>query len=113
MESEIILEPNQKVNANGIKLSDIKHFSTEAEVNSWIRNEFHYQSSDLSKVFYDLELQFDVSIDVSQVNNIEQHKYSGYFKKNHSVENVLNLVCKPFGLKYEKTDEGMYRIFSK
>ena len=110
---EVVLGPNQKISVSGNNMSNIKSFNDETEVNSWTRNEFYYRSTALSKVFFDLELQFDVAFDLSSVNNVEQLQYSGYFKKNHSVEKVLNLVCKPFDLRYEKTEKGMYRIFSK
>ncbi len=106
----VVLSPNEKVNYIENKLLSKETFETEKEVNSWISSEYYYESALLSDVFYDLELQFNIEIDTQNID-LSELKYSGYYKKNHSIENVLNLVCKPFGLKYENTDKGKYRLY--
>ncbi len=107
---EVVLTPKQKVNYTESKLLEKGDFESANEVNAWIQSEFYYESVPLSDVFKDLELQFDIQIDVDKAVDTDHLKYSGYFKKNHSVENVLNLVSKPFGLVYEETAKGKYRL---
>lgn len=73
----------------------------------WRSNLFFFTATPLEKVFQEIELQYDIKI-------VEKGKYdllfTGNFKKEESVEQVLNLVCLPFGLKFVKGPFNNYII---
>ncbi len=104
--NSVELKPNEKVNVteNGLLAKDM--LSSDNRVNAWLRSELYWEATPLDQVFYDLELQYNIEFEIDQNINVSQLKYSGYYKMEQSVENVLNLVCKPFGIKYEKLAKG-------
>ncbi|MBN2165303.1 MAG: FecR family protein [Marinilabiliaceae bacterium] len=108
---EIILLPNEKAELQENKKLTKNSFENEKEINAWIASEFYYESSPLSQVFDDLELQFNVEFEFDSDIQLNNLKYSGFFKKNHSFENILNLVCKPFGFKFNRTEKGKYHLY--
>jgi hypothetical protein len=54
-------------------------------------------------VFEEIERQYDVSIIFPGKFH---HLYTGNFSRNQPVEQVLKMVCKPYGLEFRKTDQG-------
>ena len=83
-----------------------KNYNTNVST-AWMNNMFIFTSEEISNVFKEVERQYDVTIRVS--DNID-FKYSGYFSKEKSVDDVLSLICKPFGLIFEQRPDGTYRI---
>ena len=74
---------------------------------SWLNNKFSFTSIPLPKVFEEISRQYGIKIKVSEgIDNI----YTGTFNKSTSVENVLNLVCRPFNLKFTKKSENEFII---
>lgn len=105
---EVILTPNQKA-----ILGDSGELSVDSEADvsvstAWRRGEFYFSSVPLEDVFSEIELRYGISISYVKKGELS---YTGYFKANNDVEMVLNLVCIPFGIKFEKTSENVYRIF--
>lgn len=64
---------------------------------SWIDNKFIFTAIPLEMVFEEIERQYNVSISIPDGIN---YSYTGYFTKDKSIEEVLELVCKPFGLTF-------------
>ncbi len=68
---------------------------------TWANNEFFFNNTPLGYVIEELERQFDVDIFLE----VDSSKlYSGYFKRN-SIDEALNLVCIPLGLKWSYNGE--------
>ncbi len=107
---EVFLNPNESVAFSNDRSLEKNTIHEDNRENAWLNSEFYYESEPLDQVFFDLELQYDVEFEFDSNLNLSQLKYSGYYKKDHSIENVLNLVCKPFGIKYEKIARGKYHI---
>jgi len=64
---------------------------------SWIDNKFIFTAIPLKRVFEEIERQYNVNITMPENLN---YTYTGYFTKDKSVDSVMGLVCKPFGLSF-------------
>ena len=67
------------------------YFYRSSKAASWRTGEFYFDSVSLMNVFTEIERQFDVKIDVKEIDN---RVYTGYFK-NTNLKNTLYLVCLP------------------
>ena len=74
---------------------------------SWLDNKLSFTSAPLRKVFEEIGRQYGVVITITE--NLEK-TYTGTFVKDSSVENVLNLVCRPFNLNFTPRSDYEYTI---
>jgi transmembrane sensor len=105
--AETVLTPQYEasVNEDG-NITMLKE--QEAGVNSsWVNNMFHFTARPLPLVFDEISRQFNITV-TSRANL--DYSYSGYFSKERPVDEVLDLVCKPFGLTFTKISETEYEI---
>jgi transmembrane sensor len=72
----------------------------------WRNGEFIYQEADLLDVMEELSRQFNVKL---QLPITVGRKYTGRFN-NKNLEEALQLVCLPMGLKYSFPNEGVVLI---
>ncbi|MFZ0282005.1 MAG: FecR domain-containing protein [Bacteroidales bacterium] len=104
---DVILNPGQQalVNTEGtlVVQSDIDTDQTM----SWLNNKLSFTSAPLRKVFEEIGRQYGVLINIPE--NLE-YIYTGTFIKEGSVENVLNLVCRPFDLVITRKADNEYII---
>lgn len=107
LKEEVILTPDYQasIKKDGI-ISVSKNSQPEQKV-SWKNGMFNFTAVPLIKVIQEIERQYDVEINLIASPNL---MYTGFFSKDYSVEDVLNLVCKPFNLKYSKEGKRIYRI---
>jgi ferric-dicitrate binding protein FerR (iron transport regulator) len=78
---------------------------------AWMKGVFYFTSAPLTEVFREVESQYGVIIEVDPViSGDREMTFTGYFPKSNRLEDVLDLVCIPFGIKFELTGEGSYRI---
>lgn len=73
----------------------------------WIDNMFNFTSTPLRVVFNEIGRQYGVSV---ESDFKDEFVYTGYFSKDKSVDTVLNLICKPFGLTFVKKSDKQYLI---
>jgi ferric-dicitrate binding protein FerR (iron transport regulator) len=109
-EHQVVLKPNDKVEWVKDEVPVKSVIDNVKSVNAWADAEFYYEGVTLSRVLDDLRMQYDVTIETEPGLNPDSMLYSGNFKKDKSIENVLNLVGKPFGLKIIKANERVYRL---
>lgn len=77
---------------------------------SWTKGEFFFDSAQLQLVLEEMERQFGVKI-VTKGFNPAQRRYTGYFS-SINLNEALQLVCSPMGLKYSiSNDETRAEIF--
>ena len=74
---------------------------------SWLNNKLSFTSVPLRKVFEEIGRQYGVIINIPE--DLE-NTYTGTFVKDSSVENVLNLVCRPFNLNFTPKSDNEYSI---
>jgi ferric-dicitrate binding protein FerR (iron transport regulator) len=72
----------------------------------WRNGEFLFEESELSDVFAELGRQFNVQL---QLPAIEGRKYTGRFS-NKDLEEALQLICLPMGLKYTLMNDSIVVI---
>lgn len=73
----------------------------------WVNNKFSFTSVPLYVVFQEVERQYNVTI---QTGISAELIYTGHFQGQREVEEVLELLCKPFGLQFEKISERKYLV---
>jgi len=107
---EVTLNPGQQaaINSDG-------DFAIQSDIDteltlSWINNKFSFTSVPLVKVFEEIGRQYGVEISIPA--GLEK-TYTGTFVKDSSVENVLNLVCRPFDLNFTRKSDNEYSITGK
>lgn len=107
---EVTLNPGQQavINADGA-LEVQSDINTELTL-SWLNNKFSFTSVPLVRVFEEIGRQYGVEI--SFPAGLEK-TYTGTFVKDNSVENVLNLVCRPFDLNFTRKSDNEYSITGK
>lgn len=74
---------------------------------AWINNMFYFAGRPLPLVLEEIGRQFNITISTDQAYDF---KYTGYFSKDRSAEEVLELVCKPFGLTFVRISEDKFEI---
>ena len=72
----------------------------------WRNGEFVFDEADVTDVFNELSRQFDVQL---QLPVLEGRKYTGRFS-NKNLDEALQLVCLPMGLKYTRTNDRVVLI---
>ncbi len=105
--SEVLLSPNQKA-----VLDDSGSLKTDSGIEakqsiSWTDNEFFFTSVPLELVFDEIERQFGIII---TYNLDDKLTYTGNFSRKQDIDTILDLVCKPFGIKFEKSKEETYLL---
>jgi len=104
---EVILTPSYiaEVGANGN--ITVSKFSQKVKKSDWMNNMFSFTSVPLAEVLREVERQFNVKI-YSDGSN--EFIYTGHFTANRNIEEVLDVMCKPFGLEVEKVSDKIYRL---
>lgn len=101
----VVLTPQQKAVVNDGHILQQK-VAAEQSV-AWSRKEFCFTSVDLNKVFSEISRQYGVTIDC-KIDFDE--RYTGNFSKKMPIEQVLNLVCLPFGINFTAVNQNQYQI---
>lgn len=103
----VVLNPGQTAIINPDGSLEVHSDISEEQVLSWLDNKFNFTSVPLIKVFEEIERQYGVGISIPEhLDSI----YTGTFFKNTSVEQTLDLVCKPFHLTYTLKSKDEYII---
>lgn len=104
---EAILGPGYQAEVE--KNGAIKVFKNEdqSQTYDWRNGMFTFTSSPLAQVISEIERQYEVKI---QLETQSAYYYTGYFTREKSVDEVLELVCRTFGLQFEKKTEGTYVV---
>ncbi|MDD2797399.1 MAG: FecR domain-containing protein [Bacteroidales bacterium] len=101
-----VLTPRQKAVVD--RKGEIVQQQVEPEQSiAWSRSEFYFTSVQLSKVLEEISRQYGVKIECK--GNFDD-QYTGNFSKNMPIEQVLNLVCLPFGINFTAVNENQYLI---
>lgn len=64
----------------------------------WRNGEFTFNEEPVEHVFEEMARQYNIGI---QMNFKTGRQYTGSFRKDHSLENALKIVCVPMGFDYE------------
>nr|WP_321357964.1 FecR domain-containing protein [uncultured Draconibacterium sp.] len=106
-DEKVMLLPQNHVELEEGKLVVTKMYEPEKAI-SWKQNYFYFTGRPLKEVIDEIERQYAVTIKLDpQLNN---RNFGSNFSKQHSVENVLDFVCKPMNLKFEKQANNVYIV---
>lgn len=105
--SSLMIEPNEMAVAEKSGLNK-QAVLNEAEIVGWVENRFVFNSADVNTVFEELELQFDVKIEVDR--SIASQKYTGSFRRTNGVEQNLEVICSAMDFTFERRSNGTYSI---
>lgn len=105
--NDVILDSNQKAELNQKNEFNVNKNIDLNTAKSWIDNKFIFTSTPISEVIEEIERQFDVSINGYEKFN---NQYTGNFDRNQNIEQVLNLVCRPFGIEYQKINANEFEL---
>ncbi len=70
---------------------------------AWKRDIFYFTNVPLSYVIEEVSRQYDIIVDYPDISN---YFYTGSFSKESKIEDVLDIISLPFGLKREKSNKG-------
>ena len=100
------ITPNMQafIQSNGQVVRSDK-VNTEETI-AWIDDQFFFTSTPMETVFEEVERQYGVRI-VLDVQMSDE--YTGNFSLDRSVDDVMYNICRPMGLKFEKTTYG-YKV---
>jgi transmembrane sensor len=104
---DVIILPRQKAALNPQGILDVQIGINTEQTISWIENKLSFTSVPLQQVFEEIGRQYGIVIQIPE--DIE-NTYTGTFRHNTSVEYALNLVCKPFNLKFFQKSKDEYII---
>ncbi|MCF8362344.1 MAG: FecR family protein [Prolixibacteraceae bacterium] len=104
---EVILSPDSRATILlGGKIELEENISTMPDI-SWKDNYFQFTAVPFEQVIDEIERQYNLKI---VIDTPVTGKYTGNFKRDDNVENVLEYVCLPMGLKFEQVSGDTYLI---
>ena len=103
----VILTPDYSAEINDKGQIIVKKQDENKSQSDWLSGEFNFNSVPLKLVLKEVERQYNILIEANIKNDLI---YTGHFSSSLDKETVLNLLCKPFGLKFEKINDNVYRI---
>jgi len=109
-EKEVILTPDYHAEINAEGNITVKKLDKPEVTNQWMHNMFSFTATPFAEVIAEVERQYDIIVGTNKNFN---YKYTGYFSRNKPVEQVLDLLCKPFGLTFVRKSAKEYLIIQK
>ncbi|MDH5399217.1 MAG: FecR domain-containing protein [Cyclobacteriaceae bacterium] len=104
----VILHADEKaVYSAGQNLVKQVQVNTSVDL-AWLENKFIFTAAPLEDVMKEIERQYAVQIELTSIP--QGLIYTGNFSAEKTVEETLDLVCTPFGLKFATTKAGSYQI---
>lgn len=107
---EMIIEPGEmaEIIANKGKIEEIN----AENILAWKNNMFNFIAEPLPFVLEEIERQYNVRLE-TEIPNLSELFYSGYFTKSETLDSTLYLICHTFGLTFAKQNENNYKVFQK
>jgi ferric-dicitrate binding protein FerR (iron transport regulator) len=107
--SHVLLLPNQQTNleANGTLRSIALADASVSK--AWVTHKMLFTSVSIPDVFAEIARQYAVNISLDQGLT---GTYTGNFDKTQDIDSVLDLVCKPMGLRFAKQTQDQYHIYA-
>ncbi len=104
---EVILIHDQQATLDAQGALAIQSDIDTGQTLSWLNNKLSFTSEPLEKVFEEIGRQYGIMIEIPK--NLDK-TYTGTFMKDSTIENVLNLVCRPFDLNFSRKSDNEYII---
>jgi len=102
-----VLNPGYEASINSEGYLIVRSETNASATLSWTKSMFNFTARPLIQVLNEIGRQYDVTVNLKAGLDFS---YTGYFSKDRPVEEVLTLVCKPFGLTFVRISEKVYEI---
>jgi ferric-dicitrate binding protein FerR (iron transport regulator) len=104
---EVVLEPEQKVILNNEGEPLLREEPSVSSDRDWRKGYFRFTSTPVTRVFDEIARQYGIDIRGSEGLDLV---YTGNFSREQNVNEVMNLVCRAFGIDFVKEGEKTYRV---
>lgn len=108
--NQVLLLPNENANLNQNGKLEVKKGVETGQVIGWVQKRFVFTATPLNSVFEEISRQYGIPISLEEENS---STYTGYFTLDYSVEETLELICKPFNLEFVRNTENGYTILAQ
>lgn len=109
---QVVLLPGQFVKLNIEALEKETAASEKEVILSWRNNEFNYNTTPMSKVFADLERQYDITIELAE-DGFAIEGYTGTMTRPETAEEALDAILGVYNWIYDKKGVSTYLIKMK
>lgn len=92
----ILLNPDMRLTYRGEKLT-VEENIDATQSNGWTKDKFVFVGVSLVDVVREIERQYDIRV---KANNSLDHFYTGNFSKTEKPDEILEIIGKPFGIKF-------------
>lgn len=103
---DAIITANEKVTFSSNSIPKLEKVEKTEETTGWLKGEFYFTSDPLEYVFAKISRSFGINIEFQPDDELF---YTGNFSKENDIEEILEIVCDAFGLRYVKEKDG-YRV---
>lgn len=104
---EVIIKPGQQATLSEQGTLDVHSDINATQTISWIENKMSFTSVPLRTVLEEISRQYGIVLQIPEDLN---YMYTGTFMRNSSADQTLNMVCKPFDLKFSRNSKDEYVI---
>lgn len=108
-DESVVLGPGYEASVNEQGMISVEKKSKPEEAISWTEGMFNFTGAPLLEVIAEIERQYNVIILINKEPGLS---YTGLFSREKTVEEVLGLICKPFGLTFVEKSDGVYQILN-
>lgn len=104
---EVIIKPGQQAALTDQGTLDVISDINTEQTTSWTENKMSFTSVPLNIVLEEIGRQYGIIIQIPEDINFT---YTGTFMRNTSVDQTLDMVCKPFDLRFSRNSNNEYVI---
>jgi|AntRauMFilla1563_2_1112583.scaffolds.fasta_scaffold02081_3 ferric-dicitrate binding protein FerR (iron transport regulator) len=108
---QIILQPKTMAQRKGNELIRTEVQEQNLQLLSWRLGKFIYNTTPLQKVIMDMELEYNIQIELDSIISEKNFLYTGLFSRNMKASDAIEIVCSSFGLNYFTSTEGHFNIY--
>ncbi len=108
-DESVVLGPGYEASVNEQGMISVEKKSRPEEAITWTEGMFNFTGAPLLEVIAEIERQYNVIILINEEPGLS---YTGLFSREKPVEEVLGLICKPFGLTFVEKSDGVYQILN-
>ena len=106
-ENSVIIHPYQKASLKKTGQLVVKKNINIENTKAWISGRLVFTSMELIDVFQEIERQYNLKIILPDSLT---ERYTGSFDKTQPAQELLQLICRPYGFKIEKKGENKFSI---
>lgn len=104
---EAVLSPDYRARIDSDGNIIVSREKVPGMATPWISGKFSFTAQPLRLVLDEVERQYNVSV---AFQSDREYLYTGHFSREKPVEEVMELICKPFGLTFAQRSDGSFEV---